>query len=110
MAICQLSKRQYAYGAPSHVSIQTIEELHERHIFSIFWPPFSLDLNPIETVWNRMRDWIQDKYPEDEKHSYDQLWAVVQAAWEAIPDDYLNGLINSMSYMLPGSYRGKWWP
>lgn len=83
-------------GAPSHISAQTMKELHERHIFPIFWPPFPPDLNPIEAVWNWMKDWIQEKYPEDQQLSYDQLRAIVRAAWDAIPGDFLNDLINSM--------------
>lgn len=73
-----------------------MKELHERHIFPIFWPPFPPDLNPIEAVWNWMKDWIQEKYPEDQQLSYDQLRAIVRAAWDAIPGDFLNDLINSM--------------
>lgn len=35
-------------GAPSHRDFLTIEELYDRGIFPIDWPPYSPDLNPIE--------------------------------------------------------------
>ena len=37
-------------SAPSHRSLLTIEELHERGIFPIDWPPYSPDLNLIEQL------------------------------------------------------------
>ncbi len=81
-------------GAPGHTGGNTRTELLERGITSIFWPPFSPDLNPIETVWNKMKDWISDNYPE--KLSYDQLRTAVQEAWEVITPEFLMDLINQM--------------
>jgi transposase len=40
-------------------------DLNERGIYPIFWPAFSPDLNPIATVWDRMKDYIERHYPED---------------------------------------------
>jgi transposase len=56
-------------NAPGHRARETLEECRERGIQPIFWPPFSSDLNPIETVWNRMKDFIASHYPE--KLTYD---------------------------------------
>ena len=53
----------------------------------IEWPAFSLDLNPIETVRNEMKGWIQNNYGE--KFNYDQLRGVVNAAWEQISGQFL---------------------
>jgi hypothetical protein len=47
-----------------------------RYLSSI-WPPFSPDLNPVETVWNGMKDWIAKYYTE--MVSYDELRVVVGA-------------------------------
>jgi transposase len=58
-------------NAPRHTAGITREDLLERGIYPIFWPAFSPDLNPIETIWNRMKDWIAKHYPE--KLSYDEL-------------------------------------
>ena len=36
--------------APRHIAKDTRQDLLERRIRVIFWPPFSLDLNPIKRV------------------------------------------------------------
>jgi hypothetical protein len=83
-------------GAPGHASKDTLRELQECGIYPITWPAFLPDLNPIEMVWNWMKDWIQERYPDDHKLSYDALWEVVWAAWDAVPERFLKGLIESM--------------
>ena len=83
-------------GAPGHASKETKEELNSRGIYPIYWPSFSPDLNPIEAVWNWMKDWIQEQYPDDEQLSYDRLREVVRAAWDALPEQFLKELIDSM--------------
>jgi transposase len=43
--------------APAHSAKETQDDLNERGIYPIFWPVFSPDLNPIETVWDRRKDY-----------------------------------------------------
>ena len=74
-------------SAPAHAAKGTIEELSNRGIQCIKWPAYSPDLNPIEMVWNWMKDWIQDKY-DDELHSYDALRQAINEAWEAVPERF----------------------
>jgi transposase len=81
-------------GAPGHAGGDTRQELQERGISVIFWPAYSPDLNPIETVWNWMKDYIQDNFPEHQ--SYNQLRDAVHEAWNAITTKQLNELIDSM--------------
>jgi hypothetical protein len=44
---------------PLPAASATHDEFHERGIYPIFWPPFSPDFNPIETVWNVMKDYCE---------------------------------------------------
>ena len=81
--------------APGHAPKLTLAEFEKRRIQLIFWPPFSPDLNPIETVWNLMKDWIQNHYPDD-KLSYKVLRQAVMEAWEAVGWQQLEDLLVSM--------------
>jgi len=83
-------------GAPGHRAGTTIEDLRERGIIPIFWPAFSPDLNPIESVWNRMKQWIEEEYGDIHFTNYDRLREAVLAAWRAIPQDWLDDLVKSM--------------
>jgi hypothetical protein len=60
----------------------------------IEWPPFSPDLNPIETVWNKMKDYIQEHFGE--KLGYPALRLAVKEAWEAIEPSFLAELLAQM--------------
>jgi transposase len=81
-------------GAPGHSAEYTMQELRDRNITVISWLTYSPDLNPIETLWNRMKDTLQAQYPD--KMTYDQLRAAVKAVWDAIPDDDVRALIRTM--------------
>ena len=45
-------------NATSHSAARTKRGLSERKIVPLEWPPFSPDLNPIEHVWNMMKNYI----------------------------------------------------
>jgi hypothetical protein len=82
-------------SAPAHAARGTIEDLQERGINCLQWPSYSPDLNPIEAVWNWMKDWIQERY-DDDLRSYDALRAAINAAWEAVEEDFLLQLLETM--------------
>ncbi len=81
-------------NAPGHAAEYTRDELVERAIRLSNWPPYSPDFNPIENLWCWMKDYLQAHFPE--KMSYDRLRAAVQEAWESIPIEKFNELIDSM--------------
>jgi transposase len=85
-------------GAPGHRAKATASQLEERGVRKIFWPPYSPDLNPIETIWDWMKDYIQEQYPQYEigGMSYNMLRKAVIEAWNSISTEQLDELISSM--------------
>ena len=83
-------------GAPAHSATDTTKELEERGITVICWPPYSPDLNPIETCWDWMKDYIEEKYGLEENPSYNKLRVYVKEAWEALPDAFLQEQLATM--------------
>jgi DNA-binding Lrp family transcriptional regulator len=81
-------------SAPGHVARITLDEINARGMRFITWPAFSPDLNPIETVWNWIKDYIMNNYREN--LTYDELRAAVQDAWEHVTQEYLDELIDKM--------------
>lgn len=83
-------------NAPAHAAKSTRAELSERLIIVEDWPPFSPDLNPIETCWCWMKDY-QDKKWGDEFCSLDAERMRITECWEqAVTEEKLEALIRDM--------------
>ena len=86
-------------NASSHASKETACELLLREVRTLSWPPFSPDLNPIEGVWNKMKDYIEIHYPDLEhgrERTYPQLRLIVKEAWDSVTPEYLASIVISM--------------
>ena len=87
-------------NAPAHASAITMNELRERSITTINWPPFSPDLNQIEHVWGSIKDYIQYHYPRFDggrQRSHNELRDIVREAWDdATKPEKLEKLNRSM--------------
>lgn len=51
-------------NTPGHASAFTREVIARAGFRVIEWPPFSPDLSPIETLWDKIKDYIQAHYPQ----------------------------------------------
>jgi len=96
-------------NAKGHASSFTMSVFQAIGIKPIFWPANSPDLNPIETLWNWIKDIIQEKHPEVHR-SYPRLKNAVREAWEAITHVEIQELIRGMGdrcievILVEGSY------
>lgn len=66
-------------NASGHAAKATISEMIYRGVRPIVWPANSPDLNPIKTVWNWIKDYIQENYPEVHRSYIRLRQAVVEA-------------------------------
>jgi transposase len=57
----------------------------------ILWPPYSPDLTPIEHMWAITKELVKGRRFNDE----DDLFAAISEAWDSIPLDTVNRLVNS---------------
>jgi len=82
-------------GGPGHNAAYTLAYMADRGVIPIFHCPFSPDLNPIEALWNRMKDILEALHPEVHRNSK-RLRAAVAEAWEAITDTEVRDLVHTM--------------
>jgi transposase len=92
-------------GAPGRTAVDTKEDLRERRITVIFWPPFSPNLNPIKRVWHIMKNYLHDNYPENMK--YEALRATVKDAWEKVGRHEFKEHTNSMPARCQAAINAK---
>jgi transposase len=95
-------------NARPHAAKATREELEERGIPCLQWPPFSPDLKPIENVWNWMKDYIERHFPS--KMTYDKLRLAIREAWEAVEERYLDELLDTMPQRCEDCYNADGGP
>ena len=78
------------------------EWLEEMGVTTMDWPPYSPDLNPIEHLWFFIKEWVHDHHlkllelPKNDETVKDALFKAISEAWQAIPDELLTKLIESM--------------
>ena len=65
------------------------------HQFALLpWPSCSPDLSPIENIWSMIAERLARDTPPSA--TTDQLWQYVEAAWNAIPQQHIQSLFDSM--------------
>jgi transposase len=81
-------------GAPSHRSKVAAKARSELGLEQIKHPPDSPDLNPIEPLWNVLKNRVADI--PGSRNSLDKLWAACQQVWDAITVDEINAHTGKM--------------
>ena len=77
-------------GATSHTSAICTEAIRKQCRIMNFWPPNSPDMNVIELLWAIIKNWIDQKRPEN----IEQLKSVISQVWNDLNFSTINGLID----------------
>lgn len=78
---------------PKHTAAVVKTWLSQEKIPLLDWPAQSPDLNPIENLWNDVKTIVGQKKIKN----LDELWEGVQEAWNSIPLDRCQKLIESLT-------------
>jgi len=80
-----------------------VKEWHDAHGVEVMeWPPYSPDMNPIEHLWRRLKEKMQEMYPGigDTKGGPERfrkrLAKVLPLVWDTLESEYLESLWRSM--------------
>jgi transposase len=79
-------------NARAHAARLTRDFLDDQDIRVMAWPPYSPDLNPIENLWDHLGRRVAAREP----HNRASLIQILLEEWEAIPQDQIRTLIQSM--------------
>ena len=77
---------------PKHTAKVVKQWFQDNHLSVMDWPPQSPDLNPIENLW----EIVNRRINREGVRNKDQLFEQIQKAWAAIPQSFIDHLIESM--------------
>jgi len=89
------TNKNYIYqqdNAPYHVSYKMGSFFSKNKIELMYWPPNSPDINPIENIWNLIKNTVRKKYYNSKKEMIDEITKILLN----FPIEQINNLIDSM--------------
>ena len=83
-------------------------------MWTIKWPPYLLDLNPIKHLWWALKRIVYKLYPElaiigESEANLELLRKALKKAWKKLPNSLLRSLIWSMPRRLEAVRKAKGW-
>jgi DDE superfamily endonuclease len=115
ISICYEPGRTFMQdNARIHTAKKVKSWLADNGIPLLNWPPYSPDINPIEHLWVKIKEWINKQYPElsnigKSEEAHTALARAIVEAWEAIPQSYIDKLIEGMPRRVEFVRKKKGW-
>ena len=81
-------------NAGAHRDHHTKAWLKDNRVYTLEWPSFSPDLNPIENLWGILQDKLYDI--NDTLDSSDDVWEQAQRIWKNDLNCYIERIYKSM--------------
>lgn len=85
-------------NAPAHKCRAVTTLLAEQDVTVLPWPACSPDCNPIENCWDRLKREVYATVPRPQNLT--ELTATLRRAWREMSQEYVDGLIDSMTRRL----------
>jgi transposase len=101
-------------NAGTHTSYVVRAFLLRHHINTIAWPPYSLDLNPIEHLWWHLKKGMFGHYPQYNYYSvaaeeWEGFCDAFKECWRSIRGKLIKVLIISMPRRIYACRRAQGW-
>lgn len=90
---------------PKHKAHITEEWLDEKGIQVLPWPPQSPDQNPIENLWEVVKDQVRQRNPLPRNKN--ELWEALVEEWEKIPLAVVRHLYHSIPSRIEALKKAK---
>ena len=102
-------------NAPIHKARKITNWMEEQGIEVMEWALYSLDMNPMEHFWFRLKELVYEVNPEIEQIGGNvdtiqgALFDALAKAWGLIKEDYLHDLIWSMEAKVKALIEAEGW-
>ena len=102
-------------NVPIHTAHRIRNWLNSNNITVLDWPPYSPDLNPIECLWFLLKENTNMEAPEllylrgSKDMIREVLSEAIEAGWEAIRQERMNALIESMPRRIAAAIEAEGW-
>ncbi len=88
---------------PKHTAMATKEWLKKKHVKVLEWPSQSLDLNPIENLWRKLKVRVAKRQPRN----LNDLDRICKEEWDKIPPEMCANLVASYKKRLTSVIANK---
>ncbi|CAG8651069.1 6666_t:CDS:1, partial [Paraglomus occultum] len=92
---------------PKHTSHAAQKWFKDNGVEVLVWPAQSPELNPIEHLWQHLKQRLATYYYETGPISMHELWKCVEAEWNKIPPQICIDLITRMPRRVAAVLKAK---